>query len=383
MKRPADPARVDTGLHFLSGNRALAEGAIAAGCTFFAAYPITPSTDIAERIAERLPPLGGTFIEMEDELGALAAVLGASWGGAKSMTSTSGPGFSLMMENYGLGQMTETPCVIVNVQRGGPSTGLPTLVGQGEVLQTRWGSHGDFEAVAFAPSSPQECYHMAIRAFNIAERYRMPVVILSDEVIGHMTERVEVPPASEIEVFDRLRPGDDETSAPAYSDGTRVRPMPKAGDGTRVHVTGLTHDDRGYPAINASTQEVLVERIQSKVRDNVQDIAEFEEVRLEDADVAVITFGCSARSAHAAVNAARRTDLRAGMLRLKTVHPLPVARLRALADQVDRLVVAELNAGQLSMLVEHAIHGDVTRVTSPGGRMLPPSEILSAIKGVS
>jgi 2-oxoglutarate ferredoxin oxidoreductase subunit alpha len=381
MKRTAQPERVTPGLHFLSGNRAVAEGAIAAGCTFFAAYPITPSTDIAERIAVRLPAVGGTFIEMEDELGALAAVLGASWAGAKSMTCTSGPGYSLMMENYGLGQITETPCVIVNVQRGGPSTGLPTLVGQSDILQTRWGSHGDFEAIALAPASPQECFEMGVQAFNISERYRLPVVILSDEVVGHMTERVEVPAAEEIEVWDRLQPGDEDAGSPAYSDGTRVRAMPRAGDGTRVHVTGLTHDDRGYPAINASAQALLVERIQSKVRDQAAELADFEEVYLDDARVAVVTFGCSARSALAAVNAGRRADIRAGMLRLKTLFPLPVERLRTLAEQVDRLAVAELNTGQLSMLVEHAIGAPVTRVTSPGGRMLLPKEILDALKG--
>lgn len=381
MKHAADPARVRAGRQFLSGNAACAEGALAAGCTFFACYPITPSTDIAERIARRLPELGGTFLEMEDEMAALAAALGASWSGAKSMTATSGPGFSLMMENYGLAMMTETPCVIVNVQRGGPSTGLPTLVAQQDVLQTRYGSHGDFEAIAFAPASPQECFDLTVHAFNVAERFRQPVVVLSDEIIGHMTERVEVPPAVSIDVFDRLRPGEaPPLDTPRYSDGKTIAPMPRAGDGSRVHVTGLTHDERGYPVINAKAQALLVERLMSKVSRHADELALFEEVELADAKVAVVSFGCSARSALAAVRRARGEGMPFGMLRLKTLFPFPEKRLRKLAKEVDRIVVAELSRGQLSFLVEHAIGRPVERLTSAGGEMFAPSEVFDAMR---
>lgn len=384
MRHAADAARVRSGRQFLSGNAACAEGALAAGCSFFAGYPITPSTDIAERIARRLPDLGGIFLEMEDEMASLAAVLGASWSGAKSMTATSGPGYSLMMENYGLAMMTETPCVIVNVQRGGPSTGLPTLVAQQDVLQTRFGSHGDFEAIAFAPASPQECFDLTVHAFNVAERFRQPVVVLSDEVVGHMTERVEVPPAASIEVFDRLRPGDAPLpDTPRYSDGKTIPPMPRAGDGSRVHVTGLTHDERGYPVISGKAQAVLVERLMSKVSNYADELALFEEVELADADVAVVAFGCSARSALAAVRRARAEGMAAGMLRLKTLFPFPQKRLRQLASEVDRIVVAELSMGQLAFLVEHAVRGPVERLGSAGGEMLHPDEVFQALRGRS
>lgn len=381
MKRTADPARVRPGLQFMSGNAACADGAVAAGCSFFACYPITPSTDIAERIARRLPELGGTFIEMEDEMGSLAAVLGASWAGVKAMTATSGPGYSLMMENYGLGMITETPAVIVNVQRGGPSTGLPTLVGQADVLQTRWGSHGDFEAIAYAPASPQECFDLTVRAFNTAEKYRMPVVVLSDEVVGHMTERVDIPPADKIELYERRLPGESpEPDDPRYSNGTVVAPMPRAGDGSRVHVTGLTHDDRGYPTINARAQTLLVERIVSKVRDHAATLAMFEEVMLDDADVAIVSFGCSARSSLAALRKARGQGIAAGMLRLQTLFPFPQERLRRLCKSIERIVVAELNIGQLAFLVEHAVGRPVERVLGAGGEMLHPDEILEVLR---
>ena len=244
-----------TGKHFMSGDTAVAEGGLAGGCRFFAGYPITPATEVAERMAERLPKIEeGIYIQMEDEIASMNAILGASWGGKKSMTSTSGPGFSLMMENLGLGVMLETPCVLVNVQRGGPSTGLPTLVGQQDVMQARWGSHGDYEIIALSPSSPQECFDFTIDAFNLSEIYRVPTLVLTDETVGHMYEKVVIPEADKIKIDNRPRPtpGDKNYLPYASINGNGIPPMALAGEGFRIHVTGLTHDERGYPAVNAA-----------------------------------------------------------------------------------------------------------------------------------
>ncbi|HLA82297.1 MAG TPA: 2-oxoacid:acceptor oxidoreductase subunit alpha, partial [Thermoleophilia bacterium] len=279
----AEP-RVLTGQHFLNGDLACAEGALAAGCTFFAGYPITPSTEIAERLSHRLPELGCIYIQMEDELASMAAILGASWAGAKAMTATSGPGFTLMMENFGLGVMTETPCVIVDVQRAGPSTGLPTLVSQADVMQAKWGSHGDFEPIAFAPSSAQEMFDLTIAAFNASERLRMPVFVMADEIVGHMTERVIIPPPEDLAVVDRKRtPSDGHRRLHYEPDDDLVPPMPIAGEGHNVHVTGLTHDERGYPAADALVHDRLVRRLSRKVHLHADEIGLTEEIMTEDA----------------------------------------------------------------------------------------------------
>ena len=287
-----------TGEHFLNGDDACAEGAIAAGCRFFAGYPITPATEIAERMARRLPEVSGVYIQMEDEIASMAAVLGASWGGVMSMTATSGPGFSLMMENIGLGMMMETPCVVVNVMRGGPSTGLPTLVGQGDVMQARWGSHGDYGVIALTPSSPQEAFDMTIEAFRLSERYRIPVILLSDELVGHMYERVVIPPKKALPMIRRKRPtkGPGE-HLPFLGEEDLVPPMACAGEGYRLHVTGLTHDEMGYPVITADAQERLVRRICDKIRMHASEIVRVEEQDTEDAEVVVVCYGSSARSA--------------------------------------------------------------------------------------
>lgn len=372
-----------TGEFFMMGDVACAEGAISAGCRFFAGYPITPATEIAERMAERMPQVGGTYIQMEDELASMIAVLGASWGGVKAMTATSGPGFSLMMENLGLGIMTETPCVLVNVQRGGPSTGLPTLVGQGDMMQARWGSHGPYEIIALAPSSPQELFDLTIRAFNLAEKYRTPVLVMTDAEVGHMTEKVVIPPPEEIETFPRRKPTvPAEEYLPYEPDDDLVPPMANAGEGYRFHVTGLTHDERGYPGTDAETQERLVYRLIEKIRRNKDDIIRLEESGLEDAEVVVCSYGISARTALWPVDLARREGIRVGTLRLITVWPFPEERIRQLARKVKGFIVPELNYGQIVLEVERCAAGQARVILVPhaGGDIHDPQKVLEAIR---
>lgn len=372
-----------TGEHFINGDVACAEGAIAAGCRFFAGYPITPATEIAERMAERLPEVGGISIQMEDEIASLSAVLGASWGGLKAMTATSGPGFSLMMENLGLGIMTETPCVIVNVQRGGPSTGLPTLVSQADMMQARWGAHGDYEVIALAPMSAQEMFDLTVLAFNLSERYRLPVLVMSDAVVGHLTEKVIIPPADQIHLVNRKKfTGPPHAYRPYRAEADLVPPMVAAGEGYRVYITGLTHDERGYPTTSADVHDALVRRLVEKVRRNAAEIIRLDEWATEDADVVVISYGISARVARYAVEQARRKGLPVGLLRLVTVWPFPTARVRELAEQVRAFVVPEINLGQIAREVERAAAGCArTRpVTHAGGSVHHPRELLTAIE---
>lgn len=372
--------RVLTGQHFMNGDVACAEGALAAGCSFFAGYPITPSTEVAERLAQRLPQVGGIYIQMEDELASIAAVLGASWAGAKAMTATSGPGFSLMMENVGLAVMTETPCVIVDVQRGGPSTGLPTLVSQADVMQAKWGSHGDFEPIAYAPESPQEMFDLTIEAFNAAERYRTPVFIMADEIVGHMTERVTIPPPQKIDIVDRKRPPQPKDGWLPFATGADLVPaMPNAGDGYNIHVTGLTHDERGYPATDALVHDRLVRRLNRKIQMHAKEVLRFEEVCVDDAEVIVVAYGCTARSAKRAVSLARERGIKAGLFRLITLWPFPQGRMRELANRIRRFVVAEMNLGQMAREVERHIRRPAVWVTHAGGAMIPPETILRAI----
>jgi len=380
MVTAAEERRVLTGQHFMNGDLACAEGALAAGCTFFAGYPITPSTEIAERLAQRLPRLGCVYVQMEDELASMAAILGASWAGAKAMTATSGPGFTLMMENFGLGIMTETPCVIVDVQRGGPSTGLPTLVSQGDVMQAKWGSHGDFEPIAYSPASPQEMFDLTVQAFNAAERYRMPVFVLADEVVGHMTERVTVPEPGEVVTVDRKRPPPPGNGwLPYQPDEDLVPPMPRAGEGYNIHVTGLTHDERGYPAGDALVHDRLVRRLSRKVQVHTPEITLTEELETEDAEVIVVAYGATSRSARRAVMAARERGTKAGLLRLITLWPFPQGKVRELANRARRFVVAEMNLGQVSREVERHLRRPATWVTHGGGAMIPPETILRSI----
>lgn len=379
----ADPIGVATGEHFMDGDHACAEGAIAAGCRFFAGYPITPSTEVAERIAWRFPLVGGMFIQMEDELASMAAVVGAAWTGTKAMTVTSGPGFSLMMENLGLATMMETPCVLVNVQRGGPSTGLPTLTGQADMMQARWGSHGDYEIIAMSPNSPQECFDLTITAFNLAEQWRVPVLFMMDECIGHMTEKVVIPKAEEIEITPRkYYEGELGGYLPYQFNGQEtVAPMVKAGDGHFIHVTGLTHDERGYPIINAEAQDKNVRHLVDKIRNHEQEICLYEEEETEDAEVIVVSYGISSRVAMKAVLEARAQGIKVGTLRLITVWPFPETRILELAKRVQAFVVPEINMGQISLEVERCCKGQAETILVPhaGGWVHDPQDILNAI----
>jgi 2-oxoglutarate ferredoxin oxidoreductase subunit alpha len=366
-----------------------------AGCRFFAGYPITPATEVAERMSTRLPQVGGIYIQMEDELASMNAILGASWSGAKSMTSTSGPGFSLMMENLGLGIMLETPCVLVNVQRGGPSTGLPTLVGQQDMMQARWGSHGDYEIIALSPTSPQELFDLTIRAFNLSEKYRIPVLVMTDAEVGHMTEKVVIPPLEEVEIIDRpqVRRGDVEPDhfrifrdgpqkSPAGNGDGYVSPMAIAGEGYRIHVTGLTHDERGYPGMNAQTQEWNIARLIDKIRVHRHDIIQLEEQNLEDAEVVVVSYGISARTSLWPIELARREGIRVGYLRLITVWPFPEERIRQLAKGIRAFVVPEINMGQISREVERCAAGQaqVYGANRAGVDILEPHHVLEVIR---
>jgi 2-oxoglutarate ferredoxin oxidoreductase subunit alpha len=378
----ADPQGVLTGVHFLDGDHACCEGALAAGARFSAGYPITPSTEVVERFAARIPKVGGIFIQMEDELAASIAILGAAWGGAKSFTVTSGPGFSLMMEHLGLAVMTETPTVIINVQRGGPSTGLPTLPAQQDMMQARWGSHGDYEIIAVCPNSPQECFDLTIRAFNLAEEFRTPVMVMMDEVVGHMTERVVIPPAENIEVKPRKltkRPPGE--YLPYATNGDMVPEMAHAGMGHHLHVTGVTHDERGYPVITPQAQDKLVRRLCNKIRSSVDRISMYEEDGTDGADVVVVSYGITSRVARRAVDLARKQGLKTGNLRLQTVWPFPEGKIAELAGNVKAFVVPELNLGQMVREVERAANGKARTILVPhaGGSVHQPEVILDAI----
>ncbi len=385
-KVTADPKAVEAGPHFMDGDHALAEGALAAGCRFFAGYPITPSTETAERFAERCPHVGGLFIQMEDEIASIAALIGGAWGGQKVMTVTSGPGFSLMMENIGLAAMTETPMVIADVQRGGPSTGLPTLTAQQDMMQARWGSHGDYRIIALVPDSPQECFDLAIEAFNLSEIYRVPVFIMTDETVGHMHEKVVIPPAEEIEVVERnWYQGPKDQYRPYAFTNDMPAPMVKAGDGYRFHITGLTHDERGYPALTPEQNVKVVNHLIKKIDDNADKIIRVEEDGLEDADVVVVSYGITSRIAIRAVQEARKAGLKVGFLRLITVWPFCEKKIRELAPRIKGFVVPEINYGQIVLEVERCAGGKckTVSVNSCGGAVHDPEEILTAIKEVA
>ncbi len=377
----ADPIGVLEGTHFMKGDFAAAEGGLAAGCRFFGAYPITPATEVAIRMAERLPAAGGHFIQMEDEIASIASILGASNAGIPSMTSTSGPGFSLMLENYGLGFFTETPTVIVQVQRGGPSTGMPTLVGQGDVMQARWGSHGDMKAIVLAPANAQEMFDLTFEAFNLSEMFRTPVLVLSDQIVGHSTAKVTIPPADQLEVVKRR------LAAPVSEGGKGlpfdtsqglVPPMVNAGEGHCVHVTGLTHDERGYPVIHADAHDALMHRMLAKFEHpRLFDVVEHD---IEGADIVVVSFGSMSTSTLEAVNILRSEGWRIGMLRPRILWPEPAQYISELSEKLSMMMVAEINYGQYVHPVRENASCPVISIPSTPGRLPPPEEVADRMR---
>jgi 2-oxoglutarate ferredoxin oxidoreductase subunit alpha len=378
----ADPKGVLTGVHFLDGDHACCEGTLAAGARFAAGYPITPSTEVVERFAWRIPTVGGLFIQMEDELAASIAIQGAVWGGAKAFTVTSGPGFSLMMEHIGYAAMTETPCVFVDVQRGGPSTGLPTLPAQADMMQARWGSHGDYAIIALCPNSPQECFDLTITGFNLSEEFRVPVMMMLDECIGHMTEKVVIPEPDQIAItprrFTKLAPSEFRAFEPKSD---MVPDMVRAGDGYRFHVTGLTHDERGYPSMNLETQDRMIRRLQDKLKPLADKRALFETEDLDDAEVVVVSYGITSRVAQRAMKLARARGIRAGKFRIISAWPFPERHIADLAGRVKAFVVPELNLGQMVHEVTRAAAGKakVIPVSHAGGSVHNPDAIVNAI----
>ncbi|MDZ7270841.1 MAG: 2-oxoacid:acceptor oxidoreductase subunit alpha [candidate division KSB1 bacterium] len=373
-------------IEVMTGNDACAEGALAAGLRFFAGYPITPSSEIAEILSYRLPQVGGAFIQMEDEIGAMGAVIGASLAGAKAMTATSGPGFSLKQENIGYAAMAEVPCVIVDVQRGGPSTGLPTLPSQMDVMQARWGTHGDHEIIALCPYSVRETFDLTVRAFNLAERFRTPVILLMDEIIAHVNEKVVMPEPGEIEVYERKMPHcPPEEFLPYKFTEDDIPPMASFGTGYRFHVTGLCHDETGFPTNDPVQIDRLIRRLNRKISRHRDLIVEVAEDQLEDAEIGVVAYGSTARAARRAVALARQEGIRVGLLRPLVLWPFPDKEVRALAEKVDHIIVPELNMGQVAHEVEWAACGKaaVHRLNRVDGEPIPPQDILQAIKEVA
>ncbi|GAB4261883.1 MAG: 2-oxoacid:acceptor oxidoreductase subunit alpha [Deferrisomatales bacterium] len=376
----ADPREV-----LLQGNEAVVDGALAAGCSFYAGYPITPSTEIAEGLAVRLPQTGGTFIQMEDEIGSLAACLGASLGGAKAMTATSGPGMSLMQELVGYGCIAELPVVLVNVMRYGPSTGLPTSPSQGDVMQARWGTHGDHPIVVLTASSVREAFDMTVKAFNLAEKYRNPVILLLDEVVAHMREKVRLPAPEAVERVERIRPSmPPEWYAPYDETNTGVPPMAPFGEGYRYHVTGLVHDRMGFPTQKKTEILEGMDRLFRKIERGFREICITETARVDDADVVVLAYGSVARSTRQAVEELRGRGKRAGLLKLNTLWPFPRAAVEALVDRVSTVLVCEMNRGQIYREVLRVVRGrcEVEKLTRVDGELITPAEVAKALRKV-
>jgi 2-oxoglutarate ferredoxin oxidoreductase subunit alpha len=369
----------------ISGNEAIAYGAIRGGCCFFAGYPITPSSEIAEVLSLELPKIGGKFIQMEDEMGSLAGVIGASLTGKKAMTATSGPGFSLMQEHIGFAIMGEVPCVIVDVQRGGPSTGLPTHPSQGDVMQTRWGTHGDHEIIVLSPSSVQECYTLIIEAFNLSEQYRTPVIFLTDEVIGHLREKLIIPDDESINVITRKKPKDPpDTYKPFDMSKGKVPPLANFGSGYKFHITGLIHDETGFPTDDSKETEILLNRLTHKIIDNRDKIVKTEAFMMDDAEIALIAYGSVFRTAKETVIEARENGIKIGALKLTTIWPFADKEISEVAEQVESMVVVEMNLGQLKSTIESCIKGkcDIYTVCRADGNIVSPSDIHSKLKEV-
>lgn len=368
----------------MQGNEACVEGALAAGMKFFAGYPITPSTELAELSSVKLPIVGGKFIQMEDEIAAMAATIGGSLAGLKAMTATSGPGFSLKQENFGYACMTEVPCVVVNVQRGGPSTGLPTSPAQGEVMQAKWGTHGDHPVIALTPSSVRETFDLTIRAFNLAEKYRTPVILLMDETIAHMREKIEIPDSSEIEILNRKTPDVSPKDYKAYEvkEGEWVPPLAPFGSGYKFHVTGLSHGVDGFPSNDGTIAEDLITRLVDKVEANKDDICDHELYKTEDADLVIVAYGGSARAAKSAVDMIRKEGYKVGLLRPITIWPLIEDELIEISEKTDKYLVVEMNKGQYLREVERVAKNKVFGFGKVNGELFKPSEIVERIKEV-
>lgn len=367
--------------YLLQGNQAIVEGALAAGCRFYAGYPITPSSEIAEEMSLKLPRLGGTFIQMEDELAAMGAIIGASLAGVKSLTATSGPGFSLMQENLGFACMAEVPVVVVNVMRGGPSTGMPTSPAQADVMQARWGTHGDHAVIVMAVSSVSDAYEITIHAFNLAEKYRVPVILLADEIVGHTREAVSLPPNKKMEVFNRISPSVPPEWYEPYEDNSRgVPPMAAMGSGYRHHVTGLMHDSKGYPCFRPEVVKAFHKRMYRKLASGAGDIQMTKSYMLDDAEVAVITFGAVSRSAVRAVKMAREQGIKAGFLQLVTLFPFPKTVVDALLRQCRAALVPEMNMGQIVREVR-AVNNQavIKQLNRFDGLMITPNQIFDKI----
>ncbi|EHM09977.1 2-oxoacid:ferredoxin oxidoreductase, alpha subunit [Thermanaerovibrio velox DSM 12556] len=371
-------------VEFWQGNKAIAMGGIAAGCRFFGGYPITPSTEIAEVMAEELPLRGGKFIQMEDEIAGIAASIGAALTGVKAMTATSGPGFSLKQENLGYAYMAEIPLVVVDVMRGGPSTGLPTKVSQADVMQARWGTHGDHGTIAYAPSSVQESFDLTVTAFNMAERFRQPVLVMTDEVVGHMREKIVVP--DKVDTVDRKRPTvSPDQFVPYRADDDDVPPMAAFGDGYRWHVTGLTSNEWGFPTNNAEDIDKKATRIIRKVDRFRDQIVSYSHEGLEDAEVLVLSYGCVSRSALRAVRELRARGVKVGHFRPITIWPFPDKELRSLASHIKKVIVPELNAGQMVLEVERVMgrYSEVISKTLINGELFKPAQIMAAVEEVA
>lgn len=374
-------------IELMQGNEACLEGAIAAGMRFFAGYPITPSTEIAERASRRLPMVGGVFLQMEDEIASMAAVIGSSTVGVKSMTATSGPGFSLMQENIGYASLTETPCVIINVQRGGPSTGLPTSPSQGDVMQARWGTHGDHPIIAISPASVSEAFSLAIQCFNLSEKYRVPVVFLMDEIVGHMREGIDIESLKETVIVNRQLPNmDDESWLPFQTDdGTLVPKIPPFGMGKRYHITGLIHDERGFPTSDPDKADALCTRLMEKIARSKNDIISYERYELDDADIAIVCYGGTARSVRSAIKKARGNGIKVGMFRAITIWPFPEKQIEQLSKNVKHIIVAEHNYGQIIGEVERIVKekSKVHHIGKVNGTIIMPEEIVRKMREIT
>jgi 2-oxoglutarate ferredoxin oxidoreductase subunit alpha len=370
------------GTHFLQGNEACAEAALIAGCRFFAGYPITPASEIAEHMAQRLPQLDGIAIQMEDELASIGAAIGASWTGTKAMTATSGPGFSLMQEFIGYAFMTETPIVVANNQRAGPSTGQATKCGQGDVMQSRWGTHGDYSAIVLSPNSVQEMFTLTIRAFNLAEQYRTPVILLADEITAHMREQTTIPARNKIKIVNRKKPRPNQT---AFFGKQEIPPMPSVGQGYNITVTGSTHDEYGIRSTaDPKIHRALVQRLNSKIQNHTDEIADIETHNTNNCTTALISYGCTSRATYEAAEQATKNGFKTGIIRLRTLWPFPEKQIQKHTKTAKTIIVPEMNLKQIYYPTQKAVHPKAKVIPINkigGGELLTPEEILTRIMG--